>query len=262
MLENGDEVPIEFISKTLTKPERKWSTYEKEAFAIFYALRKWETHLRDVKFTLFTDHRNLTFMAKDPNAKVTRWRLSVQDYDFDIAYLPGEDNIVADALSRLCPRENDLDNKIQETVTIAMLLSSCRDDTVEEWRQKRRSDQNDYKGNQYMVQDTQQFLDLHAQVVTVNAITGRTQYFQFIPRHRMNIISRCHNHQEGHWGVNPTLEIMDKLLQEDHKLKDMDEQWTSAQRRKDVANYIRTCDTCIKMREHQLLTHTNKYVTN
>ena len=26
VLENGDEVPIEFISKTLTKPERKWST--------------------------------------------------------------------------------------------------------------------------------------------------------------------------------------------------------------------------------------------
>ena len=77
MLEDGEEIPIEFISKTLTIPERKWSTYEKEAFAIFYALRKWETHLRDVHFTLFTDHRNLTFMAKDPNAKVASAQCSL-----------------------------------------------------------------------------------------------------------------------------------------------------------------------------------------
>ena len=56
-MKDGTEVPIEFISKTLTKTERRWSTYEKEAFAIFYALRKWEHHLRDVKFTLFTDQR-------------------------------------------------------------------------------------------------------------------------------------------------------------------------------------------------------------
>jgi hypothetical protein len=40
LTEQGEEIPIEFISKTLTKPERKWSTFEKEAFAIFYSLRK------------------------------------------------------------------------------------------------------------------------------------------------------------------------------------------------------------------------------
>ena len=54
--EDGVEIPIEFISKTLTKSERKWSTYEKEAFAMFYSLREWEYHLRDNKFTIFTDH--------------------------------------------------------------------------------------------------------------------------------------------------------------------------------------------------------------
>jgi hypothetical protein len=60
--ETGIEIPIEFISKTLTKSERKWSTYEKEAFAILYSLRKWEYHLRYTKFTIFTDHKNLTFL--------------------------------------------------------------------------------------------------------------------------------------------------------------------------------------------------------
>ena len=262
VLEDGEEIPIEFISKTLTKPERKWSTYEKEAFAIFYALRKWETHLRDVQFTLFTDHRNLTFMAKDPNAKVTRWRLAVQDYDFDIAYLPGEDNIVADALSRLCPKENQLDTQIQETVTIATLLATCREDKVDEWQQQRIDADSDYMGRQYMVQDTPNFMTLHTQVATINALQGRMREFRYIPPNRQKLIKMCHNHEIGHWGVNTTLELLEDLLQKDSKLQHTAQQWSSSQRRKDVAQYIQTCDTCIKMREKKLLSHTNKYITN
>jgi hypothetical protein len=131
--DDGTEVPIEFISKTLTKAERKWSTYEKEAYAIFYALRKWESHLRDVKFTLFTDHKNLTYLAKDPNAKVMRWRLGVQDYDFDIAYIPGEDNIVADAFSRLCPRTlPEEDSKIDAAAASVNTLM-VHIDEFDEW---------------------------------------------------------------------------------------------------------------------------------
>ena len=40
---DNEEQPIAFISKTLSKAEKKWSVYEKEAFAIFYSLRKWDT---------------------------------------------------------------------------------------------------------------------------------------------------------------------------------------------------------------------------
>jgi hypothetical protein len=79
---NEVEQPIAFISKTLSKPEKKWSVYEKEAYAIFYALRKWEHHLQGIKFTLFTDHKNLTYLNKDPSPKVMRWKVAVQEYDF------------------------------------------------------------------------------------------------------------------------------------------------------------------------------------
>ena len=43
---DSQERPIAFISKSLNKVERRWSTIEKEAFAIFYALQKWEEYLR------------------------------------------------------------------------------------------------------------------------------------------------------------------------------------------------------------------------
>ena len=83
------EYPITFISKTLTKSEKKWNVYEKEGYAIFYALRKWEHYLQGVKFTLFTDHRNLIFLEKYPSPNVQRWRIAVQEYDFDVAFIEG-----------------------------------------------------------------------------------------------------------------------------------------------------------------------------
>ncbi len=55
------ELPIRFISKSLHKSQLNWSTIEKEAFAIFYTVTKYDFLLRDVKFTVETDHKNLTY---------------------------------------------------------------------------------------------------------------------------------------------------------------------------------------------------------
>jgi hypothetical protein len=99
---DGIKQPIAFMSKTLTKAELKWSTIEKEAYAIFVAFRKFEHLLRDVHFTLRTDHRNLTFLNVEAREKVKRWKLAIQHYDFSIEHIKGSDNIVADGFSRFC----------------------------------------------------------------------------------------------------------------------------------------------------------------
>jgi molybdopterin-biosynthesis enzyme MoeA-like protein len=98
------EVPIVFVSKTLTAVEQRWHTTEKEAYAIHYTLHKYKHLLRDVHFTLRTDHANLTFMNTSPKHKVKRWKIYAQTFDFDIEHIPGKDNIVADGFSRFCHR--------------------------------------------------------------------------------------------------------------------------------------------------------------
>ena len=103
---NGVERPTLFISKTLNSTQCKWSTPEKEAYAIYYALTHAEHLLRDVRFVLQTDHRNLTFINMEGSPKIRRWKLAIQEYDFEIEYLPGEKNVVADNFSRLCDIEN------------------------------------------------------------------------------------------------------------------------------------------------------------
>ena len=97
-----EQFPIAFLSKSLNERQQRWDTPEKESFAIFLALKKWEHILKNVHFLLRTDHKNLTYLNYAGSAKVYRWKLSVQAFDFDIEHIAGKDNIVADVLSRLC----------------------------------------------------------------------------------------------------------------------------------------------------------------
>lgn len=102
--------PIRFISKSLDKTQCNWSTPEKECYAIFYTLVKLEHLLRDVHFKVRTDHQNLLRAYTSGSKKVLRWRMQMQSFDIDYEHVKGEDNIVADTLSRLCP-SNDTSQK-------------------------------------------------------------------------------------------------------------------------------------------------------
>jgi len=96
------ETPIAFISKALTPPQCRWPVPEKEAYAIWYALTKWSHLLRDIHFTLQTDHKNLTYINMEGSPKVRRWKIDIQEYDCDVQHIKGEDNPVSDTFSRLC----------------------------------------------------------------------------------------------------------------------------------------------------------------
>ena len=95
------EQPIAFMSKSLTKTERRWTTVEKECYAIYMTLKKYEYLLRDIPFKIKTDHANLLYLNVPPSSKVLRWKIAIQEYDFQVTHIPGKDNIVADAFSRL-----------------------------------------------------------------------------------------------------------------------------------------------------------------
>lgn len=99
-LVEGLEQPVAFVSKALTSIQRRWSVPEKEAYAIVYCFEKLSNLIRDVQFTLRTDHRNLTFVNTSGSAKVIRWKLALQEYNFNIEFIEGSRNVIADGLSR------------------------------------------------------------------------------------------------------------------------------------------------------------------
>ncbi|GKT25866.1 Transposon Tf2-6 polyprotein [Aduncisulcus paluster] len=92
---------IMFISKTLSSVERRWPTNEQEAYAVKFCVERAQHYLRGAHFTLQTDHANLRFMQNSKSPKVCRWNSFLNDFSFDVVHIPGKDNIVADAMSRI-----------------------------------------------------------------------------------------------------------------------------------------------------------------
>ena len=99
--------PVAFFSRMLSGSELQHSSVEKEASAIIEAVRKWKHYLTGRHFSLITDQKSVSYMfntkhhGKIKNDKIMRWRIELSTYDFDIIYRCGEENIPADALSRI-----------------------------------------------------------------------------------------------------------------------------------------------------------------
>ena len=107
------EKPIYYLSHKLSKTQCKWSTIEKEAFAIHFGLQKLDYYLHNAKFVIKTDHKPLKYLLESPmqNKKIQLWALGMAGYNCTIEYIPGTENTCADLLSR------KPDTKDEETET-------------------------------------------------------------------------------------------------------------------------------------------------
>lgn len=99
---DGHTQPVQYLSRSLSKREQKYSVIEKECLAMVWCITKLRPYLYGRKFTLITDHHPLCWLNKQSskNGRLDRWSLQLQEYSFDIKYTPGSSNCVADCLSR------------------------------------------------------------------------------------------------------------------------------------------------------------------
>ena len=95
--------PVAWDSAQLSQAEKNYPTHEKEMLAIVRALKKFRADLLGTHFTVYTDHRTLECFQKqrDLSRRQARWQEFLAEYDFEIVYVKGEENTVADALSRM-----------------------------------------------------------------------------------------------------------------------------------------------------------------
>ena len=97
----GKDRPIAYASRTLSQTEERYSTTEKEFLAIVWAVKHFRPYLYGRKFKLITDHQPLTFSMTNANHRIIRGKLALEEFDYEMIYKPGRQNVVADALSRL-----------------------------------------------------------------------------------------------------------------------------------------------------------------
>nr|GEW53602.1 reverse transcriptase domain-containing protein [Tanacetum cinerariifolium] len=117
--------PIHYASMTINDAKTNYTTTEKDMLAVVYAFEKFRSYLIMNKSIVHTDHSTLKYLfaKKDAKARLLRWVLLLQEFDFEVLDTKGAENLAADHLSRLeNPYENVLDpNKINEKFPLETL---------------------------------------------------------------------------------------------------------------------------------------------
>ncbi|UYV70935.1 K02A2.6-like [Cordylochernes scorpioides] len=123
---NGTVRPIAYYSKRLTGPEIRYSTIEKEAYAVVLSLQHFKHLLAGSMVEVHTDHKPITYNKGSDykNARLSRWAEIIQDFNVTFIYVPGKENTVADFLSRF-PCEDD-PNLSQDRRVVAAVVRDRR----------------------------------------------------------------------------------------------------------------------------------------
>lgn len=131
--EKGHDLPISYISRTLNKSEINYSTIEKELLGIVWACKMFRPYLYGTKFQLKTDQKPLSWLwnLKEPQSKLVRWRLKLEEYDYEIEYIKGKSNLVADALSRIPKNECNINETVNDVSSNAATIGSLDSSPIE-----------------------------------------------------------------------------------------------------------------------------------
>ena len=126
--EHQREHPVYYASRSLTDAERRYSTIERELLAIIYSTEKFKYYLSGRKFTIITDHNPLVYLnsIKISSDRLTRWRLKLAEFDFNIIYRKGKANANADAMSRI-----NIDEKPERIMDVLHTLFSISPEQID-----------------------------------------------------------------------------------------------------------------------------------
>jgi hypothetical protein len=104
--------PVAYASRTLNNHEINYPAYQKEFLAIVWAIKHFHCYLYGRHFIVECDHRPLVWLSnlKTPNLMVQNWKYKLNGYNFNINYIKGKNNHVADGLSRLPRCSKDIAN--------------------------------------------------------------------------------------------------------------------------------------------------------
>ena len=99
---DGEWAPAAYFSRQLKGPEQRYSATKIEALAVVETVKHFNYYLYGQNFSIYTDHKPLTqlLVSENLNPRLRRFAYKLQHWMLDIQYLPGEENSLADALSR------------------------------------------------------------------------------------------------------------------------------------------------------------------
>jgi cleavage and polyadenylation specificity factor subunit 1 len=111
---DGALQPLDFFSKKMNSAERKYSAFDRELLAIYRAVRYFRHMVEARQFTLYTDHKPITYAfslrsTQHSSPRQYRHLDYIGQFTTDIRHNSGAENVVAVALSRVEELESSID---------------------------------------------------------------------------------------------------------------------------------------------------------
>lgn len=115
---DGREHVVSYASRALNATQKRWSTFDRELWAIVWAVREFKHYIGLASFTIITDHRPLLALRRmsiddDPTGRRARWILELDPLNWVIVHKDGRHHKNADALSR---RPETLEMNVAEDI--------------------------------------------------------------------------------------------------------------------------------------------------
>ncbi|GJT58482.1 reverse transcriptase domain-containing protein [Tanacetum coccineum] len=236
-----DHFPLPFMDQMLERTN--YTTTEKEMLAVVYAFEKFRSYLIMNKSVVYTDHSALKYLfnKKDAKARLLRWVLLLQEFDFKVIDTKGAENYAADHLSRLeKPYKNTFDPKeINETFPLEILNVLTSKDQSNPWF----ADFANYHARKFIkkgmsTQEKNKFFKDVKHYFWDDPFLFKTCADQIIRRcvdgkEALEILEACHSGPTGgHYGANFTAK----------KVFDVGFYWPTIY--KDAFEFVKSCDAC------------------
>ena len=204
-----EKQPLFFVSAKFSPQAFKWSMIKKEAYGIYFTVKKLSYHLSGKTFILETDHQNLIWIEASLVPKIIRWRIYLQSYMIfvkDLKRIKGTDNKVADFFSRIHVPDNKISDNEDSVVLshINMYYEAVHDGI-------------------YPIPES--YEELSHIILPLEELPVEE-----------SIIGRVHGGRKGHWGAQATWLKMKEVYPGHHVTF------------KAVQEFIKKCPTCQKVR--------------
>ena len=139
-----EEQPIYYASRALTSAEKNYQNLEREAQAAVWGMEKFHYFLYGRKFILQTDQKPLVSIFRkhmiDVSPRIQRITIRAWQYEFVPQHIPGRNNVISDALSRVTPLEFQDSNAEKDILAVNFLQYSSIEEERDEVLQETNKD--------------------------------------------------------------------------------------------------------------------------